>query len=75
MAVIGVEQVDLPVHKPGNAEFPKWVKVHDSHKVQDGYGNFSVPDFHGSYFDRVTKEMTVLVHDHDEEAKALSQKD
>jgi hypothetical protein len=75
MRIIGVEQVDLPAHKPETTEYPKWVKVHDSHKVQDGYGNICVQDFHGFYFDRVTKEMTVLVHDLDEETKAISQKD
>lgn len=52
-------------------EFPKWVKVHADHIVR-GLGGVSVPTFAQHFVDRVSGAVTVLVHDAQEEARAIA---
>lgn len=60
------------------SDFPKWVVASIDHIVmkQDGDGpvHVSTPDFPDFHVNRETKEVTVLVHDEDEEKKAVSGK-
>jgi hypothetical protein len=53
-------------------EWPKWVLPHASHIVRDAFGNVAVPSFPEFYIRRHDGEVTVLVHDADEEAMAFS---
>ena len=50
-------------------EYPKWVKPHDSLIVKQG-DNIVVPEFEQCHVNRVNAEVTVLVNDAEEEAKA-----
>ena len=56
-------------------EFPKWVTAHESHVVRHDTGSgapvaVSVPAFPHHHVDRVTHQVTVLVHDEEEEKRA-----
>lgn len=55
-------------------EYPKYVKPHPSHIVRHNE-HVSCPYFPEFHVDRDTKEVTVMVKDADEEAKALADKD
>lgn len=58
------------------SDFPKWVVANVDHIVmkQDGDGpvHISTPGFPDFHVNRETKEVTVLVHDEDEEKKAIN---
>lgn len=52
-------------------EFPKWVRVHESHVVREDGRVVTVPAFPGFHVNRVDGEVTVMVADAEEEAKAM----
>lgn len=56
-------------------DYPKWVKVHDSHIVRrhvDGFPDHIIaPDFADTHVNRVDGVVTVLVADEDEEKRAV----
>lgn len=54
------------------AEFPKWVKVHESHIERKG-DTIAIPGFPEFYRDRAG-EVTVLVPNADEERRAGSER-
>lgn len=62
--------------KASHQEYPKWVLVHLSHVHTklggDGQEHFSVPAFPEFHVDRLTRLVSVLVHDAEDEAKALA---
>ena len=69
--------VPPPLRSPQNIEWPKWVKVHDSHidrKKVDGMPDYvstpAYPDFH---VNRANGEVMVLVHDEDQEKAATAE--
>jgi hypothetical protein len=51
-------------------EYPKFVKPHPSHVVTQG-DHVSTPAFPEFHVDRMTREVTVLVHSVDEEQIAI----
>lgn len=63
--------------REAHQEFPKYVEVHESHVVKqvaphgDAPPHISIKGFAGHHVDRDGK-VTVLVHDADEEAKAMA---
>jgi hypothetical protein len=69
--------VPPPVHSPCDIEWPKWVKVHDSHILRKEIGgapdHVSVPAFPDFHVNRENGEVTVLVHDEDQEKLATSE--
>lgn len=70
-AVVGL----APAPKPKafvDPDYPAWVKVHANHVVRSATGHVSVPDYPVFHIDRLTQEITVLVEDAADEAKALS---
>jgi hypothetical protein len=70
--------VPPPLHSPKDIEWPKWVKVHESHvlrkEVSGAPPHVSVPLFPEFHVNRESGEVTVLVHDEDQEKKALEAK-
>jgi hypothetical protein len=52
-------------------EFPKWVKPHPTFVERDSFNNVAVPCFPQFHIRRHDQEVTVLVHDEEEEALAL----
>src|ERR1700731_5195908 len=69
--------VPPPLHSPKDIEWPKWVKVHDSHilrkKVDGAPDHVSVPAYPDYHVDRLTGDVSVLVHDEDQEKIATSE--
>jgi len=59
-------------------EYPRWAKLHESHVVRqtfpDGSVHISTPDFAEHHVNRVGGDVTVLVHDAEQEAIALGEK-
>lgn len=64
----------LPVK--ADAEWPKWIVPHASHIAHTRAGaasdHVSTPAFPDFHVNRVTGEVTVLVHDAEDEARALA---
>ncbi len=56
-----------------NHEFPKWVLVHESHIVRRHGSAPVVQSFSNFHVNRVDNSVTVLVHDADEEQRALAE--
>lgn len=54
------------------SEFPKFVIPDPSHVVRSDGGHVSTPGFPEFFVNRVTQEVTVLVHDETQEAIALA---
>lgn len=69
--LVGIYAAPPPKDPNEGAPFPKWIKPDASHVKYDDSGKASVIgfDFH---VDRVSKEVTVLVADEKDEAKALA---
>src|SRR5580692_8483133 len=69
--------VPPPLHSPHDIEWPKWVKVHDSHilrkKVDGAPDHVSVPAYPEYHVDRLTGDVSVLVHDEDQEKVATAE--
>ena len=69
--------VPPPLHSPKDIEWPKWVKVHDSHilrkEIEGAPDHVSVPAFPDFHVNRENGEVTVLVHDEDQEKVATSE--
>lgn len=67
--------VPPPLHSPRNIEWPKWVKVHEDHILRKQEGDaplhVSVPLFPEFHVNRQNGEVTVLVHDEDQEKLAV----
>lgn len=65
-------------HQPvaADAEWPKWIVPHASHVVRTATGDapdhVSTPAFPEFHVNRATGEVTVLVHDAEDEARALA---
>jgi hypothetical protein len=63
------------IAKEVSTDWPKWVVVHESHVQRDKNGKvLSVPAYPGFHLSRVDGEVTVMVADHEEEAKAVGEK-
>jgi len=69
--------VPPPLQSPKDIEWPKWVKVHDSHilrkKVEGVPDHVSVPAYPEYHVDRLTGDVSVLVHDEDQEKIATAE--
>ena len=71
MGSVAHKPTDFDEKQPVSREYPSWVKVHRGHIVRaEGTGHISVPLFPEFHIDRVTQEISVLVKDAEEEAKA-----
>ena len=61
---------------PHEAEdYPKWVKPHESHVERDGDGNLVLPPWVREHHVARGGDLTVLVHNEDEELHAVSAKE
>lgn len=60
-----------PAAPPKDNDYPKWVPVHPSQVVRKG-DYASTPNWPTFSVDRITRAITVLVKDADEEAKAVA---
>jgi hypothetical protein len=69
--------VPPPLHSPQSIEWPKWVVVHGSHidrkETEGGPVHISVPAYPDYHVNRANGEVTVLVHNEDEEKAATAE--
>ena len=71
--LIGIEGAPPAQHPDAGSEFPKWVMPHASHVVMHPiHGHVTTPHFAEHHVDRQSKDVTVLVHDAEDEARALA---
>jgi hypothetical protein len=71
--LLGIRPAPHPKHEHEGADYPKWVKPHDSHIVVGATGAISVPGFSEFHLDRMNNSVTVLVEDAKTEKRALAQ--
>lgn len=69
--LIGIEPRPPEKHPDEGSEFPKWVTPHHSHVHRSPRGVISTPGFLQHHETR-DGEVHVVVHDADDEARALS---
>lgn len=70
--MIGIEQA--PARRVNHeTEYPKWVKVHDGHvRRHQLTGQVTTPDWGNPDVNAALNEIKVLVHNEDEEMRAMS---
>lgn len=69
--LLGIEEAPPPRHPNEGAEYPKWVTPHRGHVKGMGEG-VSTPLFPDFHVNRISGDVTVLVHDAEEEARAVT---
>ena len=73
---LGIVQAPIAKHPDNGADYPKWVKAHESHLIRKQVGEAShvaAPAFAQVYVDR-EGAVTVLVDSAEEEAMAMAPK-
>jgi hypothetical protein len=71
--LVGIEQAPPAKHPNDGGEFPKWVQPHQGHvKYDPVHGTPTTPGFPDFHVVRGTNEVHVLVHNEDDESRAMA---
>lgn len=71
--LVGIEQAPARKMENHGAEYPKWVTPHPGHIHHHPLSGITTPEWGIPHVERGTNEVTVMVNDAEEEARALAE--